>query len=191
MITRLAEEERLAGAVARVNRLFAGQAADYTSLDAEGQNADTAPDRLPPRPGRDQQALSSQRADLHRRYGRFPGMNRAWDAWLDRSHKPARATVRSNWRTRPGAWKSPPPRRSRRSSRAPARPKRMTPEMRLRILLCCSSPRCWCSPDPPTPSTGSRVGRRRRRARIRAAARWQPDLKFALPKPARRTRPSA
>ncbi|MBV8911461.1 MAG: RidA family protein, partial [Acetobacteraceae bacterium] len=41
MITRFAEEERLAGAVIHASTVYlAGQVADDTSLDAEGQTAD-------------------------------------------------------------------------------------------------------------------------------------------------------
>ena len=66
-ITRLAPEERLSGAVIGGGLIWlAGQVADDTSLDAEGQTADI----------RD-----------------APAMNRAWDRWLDRAHKPARMTI--------------------------------------------------------------------------------------------------
>ena len=95
MITRLAEEERLAGAVVHASTVYlAGQVADDTSLDAEGQTADILRqiDALLDQAGTSKRYLLSVQifiADM----ADFAGMNRAWDAWLDRSHKPARATV--------------------------------------------------------------------------------------------------
>jgi enamine deaminase RidA (YjgF/YER057c/UK114 family) len=95
MITRLAEEERLAGAVVHASTVYlAGQVADDTSLDAEGQTADILRqiDALLDQAGTSKRYLLSVQifiADM----ADFAGMNRAWDAWLDRNHKPARATV--------------------------------------------------------------------------------------------------
>ena len=97
MITRLAEEERLAGAVVHAATVYlAGQVADDTSLDAEGQTADILRqiDALLDQAGTSKRYLLSVQifiADM----ADFAGMNRAWDAWLDRSHKPARATVQA------------------------------------------------------------------------------------------------
>ena len=95
MITRLAEEERLVGAVVHASTVYlAGQVADDASLDAEGQTADILRqiDALLDQAGTSKRYLLSVQifiADM----ADFAGMNRAWDAWLDRSHKPARATV--------------------------------------------------------------------------------------------------
>jgi len=97
MITRLAEEERLSGAVLHAATLYlAGQVADDTSLDAEGQTADILRqiDALLDQAGTSKRYLLSVQifiADM----ADFQGMNRAWDAWLDPNHKPARATVKA------------------------------------------------------------------------------------------------
>jgi len=97
MITRLAEEERLVGAVVHASTVYlAGQVADDASLDAEGQTADILRqiDALLDQAGTSKRYLLSVQifiADMTD----FAGMNRAWDAWLDRSHKPARATVQA------------------------------------------------------------------------------------------------
>src|SRR5438309_4429124 len=97
MITRLAEEERLAGAVVHASTVYlAGQVADDTSLDAEGQTADILRqiDSLLDQAGTSKRYLLSVQifiADM----ADFPAMNRAWDAWLDPNSKPARATVQA------------------------------------------------------------------------------------------------
>ncbi|WP_376090329.1 RidA family protein [Roseomonas sp. CCTCC AB2023176] len=95
MIRRLAEEERLSGAVVAGGFIFlAGQVADDDSLDAEGQTADILRqiDALLAKAGTDRRALVQVQvvlADI----ADAPAMNRAWDAWLDRSAKPARMTI--------------------------------------------------------------------------------------------------
>jgi enamine deaminase RidA (YjgF/YER057c/UK114 family) len=94
-IRRIAEEARLSGAVAAGGFVFlAGQVADDATLDAEGQTADILRqiDALLAEAGTDKRALLSVTvvlADIRD----APGMNRAWDAWLDPAHKPARMTI--------------------------------------------------------------------------------------------------
>ena len=94
-ITRLAPEERLSGAVIGGGLIWlAGQVADDNSLDAEGQTADVLKqiDALLAEAGTDKRALLSATvilADIRD----APAMNRAWDRWLDRAHKPARMTI--------------------------------------------------------------------------------------------------
>jgi enamine deaminase RidA (YjgF/YER057c/UK114 family) len=94
-ITRLAPEERLSGAVIGGGLIWlAGQVADDTSLDAEGQTTDILKqiDALLAEAGTDKRALLSATvilADIRD----APAMNRAWDRWLDRAHKPARMTI--------------------------------------------------------------------------------------------------
>lgn len=95
MIRRLAEEGRLSGAVVHAGTVYlAGQVADDATLDAEGQTADILRqiDALLADAGTDKTHLLTVQifiADL----ADFAAMNRAWDAWLDPRHKPARATV--------------------------------------------------------------------------------------------------
>ena len=95
MIERIEEEARLSGAVIHGGTVYlAGQVADDPSADAEAQTADILRqiDALLARVGTDKAHLLSVQiflADI----GDFGGMNRAWDAWLDPAHKPARATV--------------------------------------------------------------------------------------------------
>lgn len=97
MIDRLGEEARLCGAVVHAGTVYlAGQVADDPSLDAEGQTADILRqiDHLLEQAGTDKQHLLSLQiflADM----ADFAAMNRAYDAWLDRGHKPARATVQA------------------------------------------------------------------------------------------------
>jgi enamine deaminase RidA (YjgF/YER057c/UK114 family) len=94
-ITRLAPEERLSGAVIGGGLIWlAGQVADDTSLDTEGQTADILKqiDALLAEAGTDKRALLSATvilADIRD----APAMNRAWDRWLDQAHKPARMTI--------------------------------------------------------------------------------------------------
>ncbi|MGE0226454.1 MAG: RidA family protein [Acetobacteraceae bacterium] len=94
-IRRLQPEGRLSGAVVHGNLVYlAGQVADDTSLDAEGQTADILRqiDALLSEAGTDKSRLISCQvflADIRD----ADGMNRAWDAWLDRGNPPARATV--------------------------------------------------------------------------------------------------
>lgn len=96
-IQRFAPEARLSGAVAHAGVLYlAGQVADDTSLDAEGQTADILAqiDALLAQAGTDKQHLLSATvilADI----ADAPAMNRAWDRWLDRAHKPARMTIQA------------------------------------------------------------------------------------------------
>ena len=96
-IRRIAEEERLSGAVVAGGMIWlAGQVADDASLDAEGQTADILcqVDALLAEAGTDKRALLSITvvlADIRD----APAMNRAWDAWLDSGHKPARMTIQA------------------------------------------------------------------------------------------------
>ncbi len=96
-IRRLQPEARLSGAVVHGNTVYlAGQVADDTSLDAEGQTADILDqiDALLAEAGTDKSRLLSVQifivdmADV-------AAMNRAWDAWVDRENLPARATVQA------------------------------------------------------------------------------------------------
>ncbi len=96
-ITRLAPEQRLSGAVIGGGLVWlAGQVADDSSLDTEGQTADILAqiDALPAEAGTDKRALLSVTvvlADIRD----APAMNRAWDRWLDPAHKPARMTIQA------------------------------------------------------------------------------------------------
>ena len=96
-IRRIAEEQRLSGAVVAGGMVWlAGQVADDATLDAEGQTADILRqiDALLAEAGTDKRALVSIQivlADITD----APAMNRAWDAWLDPAHKPARMTVQA------------------------------------------------------------------------------------------------
>ncbi|HZF75382.1 MAG TPA: RidA family protein [Acetobacteraceae bacterium] len=96
-IRRIAEEGRLSGAVAAGGLVWlAGQVADDTSLDAEGQTADILRqiDALLAEAGVTKRNLLSVTvvlADI----ADAPAMNRAWDAWLDPSAKPARMTIQA------------------------------------------------------------------------------------------------
>lgn len=94
-IQRLDPEERLSGAAVHGKTVYlAGQVADDPGQDAEGQTADILRqiDTLLAKAGTDKSRLLSCQvflADIRD----ADGMNRAWDAWLDRANKPARATV--------------------------------------------------------------------------------------------------
>ncbi len=96
-IRRIAEEQRLSGAVVAGGMVWlAGQVADDATLDAEGQTADILRqiDALLAEAGTDRRALVSITvvlADIRD----APAMNRAWDAWLDPAHKPARMTIQA------------------------------------------------------------------------------------------------
>ncbi|MBR0658207.1 RidA family protein [Neoroseomonas oryzicola] len=96
-IRRIAEEQRLSGAVVAGGMVWlAGQVADDATLDAEGQTADILRqiDALLAEAGTDKRALVSIQivlADIRD----APAMNRAWDAWLDPAHKPARMTIQA------------------------------------------------------------------------------------------------
>jgi len=97
MIQRLAEEGRLSGAVVHGGLVYlAGQVADDTSLDAEGQTADILRqiDALLAEAGTSKRNLLSVQvilADIRD----APAMNRAWDAWLDPAAEPARMTIQA------------------------------------------------------------------------------------------------
>ncbi|MFT8675217.1 MAG: RidA family protein [Acetobacter sp.] len=94
-IIRLEPEERLSGAVIYGGLVhLAGQVADDPSQDAQGQMEDILRqvDALLAQAGTDKSRMLSVQiflADMND----MAGMNRAWDAWLDRANKPARATV--------------------------------------------------------------------------------------------------
>ncbi len=96
-IKRLAEEERLSGAVVYGGLVWlAGQVADDTALDAEGQTADVLAqiDALLAQAGTGKRHLLSVTvvlADIRD----APAMNRAWDRWLDPAAKPARMTIQA------------------------------------------------------------------------------------------------
>lgn len=104
-IRRIAPEARLSGAVVHNTTVFlAGQVAADPSADAEGQAADILRqiDALLNEAGTDKTYLLSVQiflADM----ADFAAVNRAWDAWLDPRHKPARATVEA--RLADPAWR--------------------------------------------------------------------------------------
>nr|WP_235913676.1 RidA family protein [Pseudoroseomonas coralli] len=91
----MAEEQRLCGATVAGGFIFlAGQVADDATLDAEGQTSDILAqiDALLADAGTDKRALLQVQivlADI----ADAAAMNRAWDRWLDRAHKPARMTI--------------------------------------------------------------------------------------------------
>jgi enamine deaminase RidA (YjgF/YER057c/UK114 family) len=96
-ITRLAPEQRLSGAVIGGGLVWlAGQVADDSSLDTEGQTADILAqiDALLAEAGTDKRALLSVTVVLVD-IRDAPAMNRAWDRWLDPAHKPARMTIQA------------------------------------------------------------------------------------------------
>ncbi|MEE8658760.1 2-iminobutanoate/2-iminopropanoate deaminase [Acetobacteraceae bacterium EV16G] len=83
---------------------LAGQVADDTSLDAEGQTRDilTQIDHLLAETGSDKRHLLSVQIFLMD-IKDIDAMNRAWDAWIDAGCKPARATVEA--RLADPAWR--------------------------------------------------------------------------------------
>lgn len=94
-ISRHLEEERLTGVVVHNGVAYlAGQVADDARLDTEGQTADILRqvDALLAELGTDKTRLLSVQIFLTD-INEIGAMNRAWDAWLDTGHKPARATV--------------------------------------------------------------------------------------------------
>lgn len=94
-ITRLEPEERLSGAVIHNGLVYlAGQVADDATLDAQGQMEDILRqvDAILAKAGTDKSRLISVQIFLADMTD-MAGMNRAWDAWLDKGNKPARATV--------------------------------------------------------------------------------------------------
>lgn len=94
-IKRLAEETRLSGAVVHGGLVWlAGQVADDTSLDVEGQTADILKqiDALLAEAGTDKSRLLSVQIFITD-ISKVAEMNRAWDRWMDPKSKPARATV--------------------------------------------------------------------------------------------------
>lgn len=104
-IRRIAPEARLSGAVVHNMTVYlAGQVADDPAGNAEEQAADILRqiDALLNEAGTDKTYLLSVQiylADM----ADFPAVNRAWDAWLDPRHKPARATVEA--RLADPAWR--------------------------------------------------------------------------------------
>lgn len=97
MIRRLAEEGRLSGAVVHGGLVWlAGQVPDDTSGDAEAQTADVLRqiDALLAEAGTSKAHLLSVQIVLAN-IADAPAMNRAWDAWLDPSAKPARMTIQA------------------------------------------------------------------------------------------------
>jgi enamine deaminase RidA (YjgF/YER057c/UK114 family) len=104
-IARLAPEARLSGAVVHNTTVYlAGQVPDDASGDAEAQTADVLRqvDALLRQAGTDKAHLLTVQvflADM----ADYPAMNRAWDAWLDPRHKPARLTVQA--RLADPAWR--------------------------------------------------------------------------------------
>lgn len=97
-IKRLQPEERLTGAVVHGHTVYlAGQVADDPTLDAEGQTADILRqiDALLAEAGTSSARLLSVQIFLSD-MNDMAAMNRAWDAWLDRDAKPARATVEAH-----------------------------------------------------------------------------------------------
>ena len=104
-IRRLAPEARLSGAVVHAGTVYlAGQVTSDPALDAHGQTADILRqiDTLLAEAGTDKQHLLTVQIFL-RDLGDFAEMNRAWDAWLEPQHKPARATVEA--RLADPAWR--------------------------------------------------------------------------------------
>ncbi len=96
-IRRLQEEARLSGAVVHGGLVYlAGQVADDTSLDIEGQTADILAqiDALLAEAGSHKSRLISAQIFITD-MANIGAMNRAWDAWLDPTAKPARATVQT------------------------------------------------------------------------------------------------
>jgi enamine deaminase RidA (YjgF/YER057c/UK114 family) len=96
-IRRLAPEARLSGATVHGKTVYlAGQVADDTSLDAEGQMADILAqiDALLAEAGTDKTGLLQVHIFIQD-FSDFAGMNRAWDSWVDPAHLPARATVQA------------------------------------------------------------------------------------------------
>jgi enamine deaminase RidA (YjgF/YER057c/UK114 family) len=117
MIQRLAEEQRLAGAVVHGGLVWlAGQVADNAASMPKGQTADILRqvDALLLQAGTTRAVCSPSRwvlADIRD----APAMNRAWDRWLDPAAKPARMTVQAplvdpSWRVEiTGSRPSPGP----------------------------------------------------------------------------------
>ena len=105
-IRRLQLETRLAGAVIHDRVIsLAGQVADDVSLDTEGQTADILRqiDALLAEAGTSKTRLLSVQifiTDMNE----IDAMNRAWDAWVDPAHLPARATVEV-WRLANPRWR--------------------------------------------------------------------------------------
>nr|WP_228118743.1 RidA family protein [Gluconobacter japonicus] len=73
---------------------LAGQVADDATLDTEGQTADILRqiDALLADLGTDKTRILSVQIFLTD-INEIGNMNKAWDVWLDKGHKPARATV--------------------------------------------------------------------------------------------------
>lgn len=96
-IVRLQQEARLSGAVVQGGLVhLAGQVPDDPAADAQQQTADVLRqvDALLREAGTNKSRLLSVQvflADM----ADYEAMNRAWDAWLDPAHKPARITVQA------------------------------------------------------------------------------------------------
>ena len=94
-ILRIESGTRMSQAVVANGFIFlAGQVADDPSTDVEDQTRQVFAgiDRLLAAAGADKRRILTANvylADI----GDFASMNRAWDAWLDRAHKPARMTI--------------------------------------------------------------------------------------------------
>ncbi len=95
MIQRLAEEQRLSGAIVHGGLVWlAGRVADDASLDTGGQTADIhrQVDALLVQAGTDKGRLLSVTAVLAG-IRHAPAMNRPWDGWLDPAARPASMTI--------------------------------------------------------------------------------------------------
>lgn len=87
--------KRLSDAVIHNGVVYlAGQVADDTNLDVEGQTAQVlaAIDRILAEAGSDKTRILSVQIFLPNMV-EFAGMNRAWDAWVPQGQTPARATI--------------------------------------------------------------------------------------------------
>lgn len=93
---------------------LAGQVADNTSLDIQGQTQQVLAsiDALLARASSDKTRILMAQiflADL----ADFAGMNIVWDAWVSAGHSPRAPPSRHAWPNRGGDWKSSSPRRCR------------------------------------------------------------------------------
>jgi enamine deaminase RidA (YjgF/YER057c/UK114 family) len=94
-IKRLQPQARLSGAAIHGKTVYlAGQVADDVSLDMAGQTADILAqiDALLAEAGTDKSRLLSCQIFITD-ITLITEMNRAWDAWMDESNLPARATI--------------------------------------------------------------------------------------------------
>ena len=101
MIQRLDTGPRMSEAVVHGQTVYlAGQVADDTSLDVNGQTREVLAsiDSLLARVGSDKTRILQATvylADI----ATFAEMNAAWDAWVSQGHTPARATVEAKLAT--------------------------------------------------------------------------------------------